>query len=180
MTVEIFSVPAKESEVSAVRRRIPIALVRLGINLSPDEIDTVVLLVSEVATNAVVHGSHRDDPTATLTVEVRLVPPLRRVRVLVLDAGRGRPRARVAGTDAEDGRGLFLVARLAADHGVELGADGRTIVWFEAPVADWPGATGPARRRTASDAPPRSGGGPRMERGGIPHGSDTPVGLRPA
>ncbi|MFB7614030.1 ATP-binding protein [Kitasatospora sp. NPDC056181] len=146
MTVEIFSAPARASEISRVRRHVPVALARLGITLPPDETDTVVLLVSELATNAVVHGSHRDDSTATLNVEFRFVRSLRRLRVLVLDTGRGRPCERKAGPDAEDGRGLFLVAQLATDHGTELGANGSTIVWFEVPVADEPVATPPGQR----------------------------------
>ncbi|WP_148641252.1 ATP-binding protein [Streptomyces sp. CB01881] len=52
MTVEIFSAPARAAEISGVRRHVPVALARLGITLPPNETDTVVLLVSELATNA--------------------------------------------------------------------------------------------------------------------------------
>lgn len=141
MTAESFSTPARASEISKVRQHVPVALAKVGVKLPPDETDTVVLLVSELATNAVVHGSNGDDPSATLTVEFTFIRRTRRLRVRVLDAGRGQPRRKIAGPEAEDGRGLFLVAQLAVAHGTEVAEGGRTIVWFEVPVATGPVGT---------------------------------------
>ncbi|MFC9328871.1 ATP-binding protein [Kitasatospora sp. NPDC057015] len=150
MTAESFSTPARASEISKVRRHVPVALAKVGVKLPPDDADTVVLLVSELATNAVVHGSHGDDPSATLTIEFTFIRPTRRLRVQVLDAGRGRPRRKIAGPEAEDGRGLFLVAQLAIDHGTEVVEGGGTIVWFEVPVATGPVGTEPGGRPSTS------------------------------
>ncbi|MBA9005082.1 MULTISPECIES: ATP-binding protein [Thermomonospora] len=87
------------------------------------ERETAVLLTSEVVTNGVVHG------TGPITVVV--LESDAGVRIEVTDAGSGSlPTLRESGTDAEGGRGLFLVDRLASrwDH-VRTGA-GLT-AWFE-------------------------------------------------
>ncbi|WP_110944826.1 ATP-binding protein [Streptomyces niger] len=90
--------------------------------------DDAVLCVSELATNAVRHG----------------VPPGRAfrlrlyqygddsgtVRIEVHDSGPGWPRTRSSphGADAEDGRGLLLVAALADKWGVDERNPGK-VVW---------------------------------------------------
>jgi anti-sigma regulatory factor (Ser/Thr protein kinase) len=84
--------------------------------------DTVALLVSEVATNALVHGAG--------AVRLRVVPLPRGVRVEVLDGSRTLPRRRAATLYDEGGRGIALVEAFAAAWGSELTADGKT-VWFE-------------------------------------------------
>ena len=53
------------------------------------------------------------------------------IRVEVTDlSGPGMPEPRPAGGDAEDGRGLQLVASLAARWGWRR-RGGRTVTWFE-------------------------------------------------
>jgi len=53
------------------------------------------------------------------------------VRVEVTDrGGRGVPQLRPCGGEAEDGRGLGLVAGLAASWGWRR-SGGRTVTWFE-------------------------------------------------
>ena len=83
-----------------------------------------LLLVSELATNAVRHAR------TEFAVEVR--PTTTGVRVAVTDDNPGRPRAPVVlpGPDAEGGRGLAIVGRLADRWGVEGDPPGKT-VWFE-------------------------------------------------
>jgi hypothetical protein len=55
------------------------------------------------------------------------------IRVEVSDrSGPGLPEPRPAGSDAEGGRGLQLVARLAARWGWRR-RGGRTVTWFELP-----------------------------------------------
>jgi len=56
------------------------------------------------------------------------------VRVEVTDrAGPGKPELRPAGRDAEGGRGLQLVAALAARWGTRR-RGGRRVTWFELKV----------------------------------------------
>ena len=84
--------------------------------------DTVELLVSEVATNALVHGAG--------DVRVRVVVLPGRVRVEVDDDSPHAPAPRSAGPTAEGGRGLALVTALSAQWGV-LSRPGSKTVWFE-------------------------------------------------
>jgi anti-sigma regulatory factor (Ser/Thr protein kinase) len=95
--------------------------------LPPDVREDVLLLVTELVTNAVRHAGV--GPDESLQVELRRWS--RRVRVGVADPGDGR--ARVAPQpDLTDtgGWGLVLVDRIAARWGVESGPS-RTYVWFE-------------------------------------------------
>jgi anti-sigma regulatory factor (Ser/Thr protein kinase) len=90
--------------------------------------DDAVLLVSEVFGNSVRHSSSGADGE-TVTVAVRAGDGM--VRVEVTDrAGPGTPRLRPAGHDAEGGRGLQLVADLAARWGWRR-RGGRLVTWFE-------------------------------------------------
>jgi anti-sigma regulatory factor (Ser/Thr protein kinase) len=87
----------------------------------------VLLLLTELVTNAVRHGGVRSEQS--LRVEVWRW--LRRVRVEVVDPGtrftRPRPGPR---RDESGGWGLFLVDRIADTWGVAR-APGGTCVWFE-------------------------------------------------
>jgi len=90
--------------------------------------DDAVLLVSEVFGNSVRH-SGSGAPGETVTVAVRAGDGM--VRVEVTDrAGPGTPWLRPAGRDAEGGRGLQLVAGLAARWGTRR-RGGRLVTWFE-------------------------------------------------
>lgn len=116
---DAFVVPSVPRSVSAVRRYAVGVCGDLG---RDEQCDVVALLVSEVATNAVVHG------TGEVRVVVTATP--RGVRVEVTDESTSLPVPREADTDAEGGRGLALVDALAARWGVLGRADGKT-VWFE-------------------------------------------------
>lgn len=111
-------VPSVPRSVSEVRR----FAIRMCGEYTEEVRDTVALLVSEVATNALVHG--RGD------VEVRVVPQEGVLRVEVADDDPALPRPRTAGTDAEGGRGLALVDALASAWGTTETAQGK-VVWFE-------------------------------------------------
>jgi anti-sigma regulatory factor (Ser/Thr protein kinase) len=89
--------------------------------------DGAVLLVSELFGNSVLH-SGSGAPGETVTVAVRVGDGM--VRVEVTDrAGPGTPELRPAGRDAESGRGLQLVAALAARWGTRR-RGGRMTTWF--------------------------------------------------
>jgi anti-sigma regulatory factor (Ser/Thr protein kinase) len=87
-----------------------------------------VLLVSEIFSNSVRH-SRSGASGETVTVAVIAGDGI--VRVEVTDrAGPGTPELRPAGRDAEGGRGLQLVAGLAARWGWRRRGR-RTMTWFE-------------------------------------------------
>jgi anti-sigma regulatory factor (Ser/Thr protein kinase) len=89
--------------------------------------DDVILLASEVATNAVVHTA--SGKGGTFTVVVR--PGDRAVRVEVHDGGSETPpKARSADELAGSGRGLAMIEALATRWGHLGNRDGR-VVWFE-------------------------------------------------
>jgi anti-sigma regulatory factor (Ser/Thr protein kinase) len=73
------------------------------------------LLVDELFANSIRHSGSRA-PGETVTVAVKTANDVIRVEVTDL-SGPGVPEPRPAGSDAEDGRGLLLVARLAARWG---------------------------------------------------------------
>jgi anti-sigma regulatory factor (Ser/Thr protein kinase) len=73
------------------------------------------LLVDELFANSIRH-SGSGAPGETVTVAVKTADDVIRVEVTDL-SGPGVPEPRPAGSDAEDGRGLLLVARLAARWG---------------------------------------------------------------
>ena len=86
---------------------------------------TVVLLVSEVVSNAVRHSEGPAD--ATISLEAKITG--QSVRVAVTDAGEGfTPRPRDPDRLGE-GYGLYLVDKAARRWGVE--GEGCTTVWFE-------------------------------------------------
>ena len=90
--------------------------------------DDAVLLASELFGNSVRHSSS-GLPGETVTVTVTACAGV--VRVEVTDrSGPGVPELRPAGDDAEGGRGLGLVAGLAARWGWRR-RGGRTVTWFE-------------------------------------------------
>ena len=96
------------------------ALLREHANgLGADRLDTAVLLISELVTNAVLHGSG----------EIRLIIDLagNDARFAVADEGEGTPVVRDA-PGPDGGWGLRLVGQLATRWGI---VDKRTQVWFE-------------------------------------------------
>lgn len=85
--------------------------------------DVVVLLVSELVTNALLHAG--TDFDVTLAYEHGVL------RVSVHDQASALPLPRVHSHDAlSTGRGLMLVEALARRWGVEQDDSGKT-VWFE-------------------------------------------------
>lgn len=94
-------------------------------HLADDVIATAALLLSELVTNACQHGA------GTITVAIACDGPA--IRIAVTDASPDGLTRRRAAPEAEQGRGLQIVATLAAAWGVRAatGADdpGKT-VWF--------------------------------------------------
>jgi anti-sigma regulatory factor (Ser/Thr protein kinase) len=115
-------VPSVPQSVARIRRHAAAcAAAHPGVDL-----DTLLLLVSEVATNALVHGSG--------DVRVRVLAAGDRLRVEVDDGSGSMPAPREARDDAEGGRGLALVQALATRWGADPRTGGKT-VWFELSAA---------------------------------------------
>jgi anti-sigma regulatory factor (Ser/Thr protein kinase) len=88
------------------------------------DVDTAVLLVSEVVTNAVLHA--RSD----LVVSVEDLGDT--VRVEVADLSPVSPRLHNFALESATGRGLRMLDRLAVGWGVDSRSDGGgKVVWFE-------------------------------------------------
>lgn len=128
------TLPAEAASVPAARRFVRNSLVGVGAAAASDEAET---LVSELATNAVLHAR------TPFTIEV--TRDGHTVRVCVLDLSPAMPRTRDYGTDATTGRGMRLVAAISADWGVQPQGAGKT-VWFDL-AADGASAVPPAQDR---------------------------------
>jgi anti-sigma regulatory factor (Ser/Thr protein kinase) len=98
--------------------------------LPPALQDDLSLLVTELVSNAVLHGGAADDRT----VQVEFRRDTHRIRVEVLDPGTAfKPPASPTNGDSSGGWGLFLVDRIAERWGVIPARTG-TCVWFELPA----------------------------------------------
>lgn len=93
---------------------------------APDQVDTAVLLLSEMLTNVLVHT----DSDALLLAEVTDGGDGRRIRIEVTDTGDDLPHPRRPGELASSGRGLLLIELLAHTWGVAPRGRGKSI-WFE-------------------------------------------------
>lgn len=111
---------AERSAPCSARHFVAEVLARLGHRGAT--LEDAQLLVTELATNAVVHAG------SPFSVIVRAEGA--RVRVSVSDTSTVRPTPRDDGPLAASGRGLRLVAALCADWGVDVNAAGKT-VWAE-------------------------------------------------
>jgi anti-sigma regulatory factor (Ser/Thr protein kinase) len=93
---------------------------------SEEQVDSAVLLMSEMLANVLVHT----DTDALVLAEAGGEKGERRIRVEVTDAGEDLPHRRRPGELASHGRGLVLIELLADEWGVEPRGVGKSI-WFE-------------------------------------------------
>lgn len=100
------------------RRHVRVALQEWGLD---ELIEPVVLLTSEVVTNVLLHSG--------TTMTVQLARDGDGVRVSVEDGSAVAPVRRRHSTTASTGRGVQLLASIAAEWGTEELAAGK-IVWF--------------------------------------------------
>jgi anti-sigma regulatory factor (Ser/Thr protein kinase) len=99
-----------------------------GLGLDASVFQSLILLVSEVVSNAVRHSAGpRESP-----IELRAEFTDGTVRITVTDAGGGfTPRPRDPAR-THDGYGLYLLEKVATSWGVD--SHGDTKVWFELPL----------------------------------------------
>lgn len=87
-----------------------------------DVSEVATLLVSELAGNAVRHGSGEFDVSVSRSAHT--------IRVSVHDSSPTAPTRKAVSVDAEGGRGIWLVEALAGRWGTEVQPGGKD-VWFE-------------------------------------------------
>ena len=112
-----------------VRRSIAADLMNRAV--SQDRIDDVVLVASELVSNAMVHADTRTDEELDVTWDVQ--PDY--VLVKVVDASPDLPMRRSTNDTDTRGRGLSIVAALALDWGVRRTTSGKQ-VWARVPTGN--------------------------------------------
>jgi serine/threonine-protein kinase RsbW len=119
-------VPAAPASVALVRARIGTDLDLVSVD--PAVIEDVLLVASELVTNAIRHGEPlAGDGGGEVTVAWQVDPQA--IVVRVTDAGgASRPKVRHPSAREIGGRGLALVEAIASRWGVE-DADDATTVW---------------------------------------------------
>ncbi|MCX5398391.1 SpoIIE family protein phosphatase [Streptomyces sp. NBC_00102] len=99
-----------------------------------EQVDSAVLMLSEMTTNVLVHT----DGNALMVAEVTGEQGERRLRVEVADGSDELPHKRRPGEMASSGRGLVLMEMLADNWGVDPRGEGKSI-WFELYESSEPG-----------------------------------------
>lgn len=122
---QAWAFPPEPSSTRKARQRVSTALAARQLQAAAS---TVALVVSELATNAVLH--------ARTPFEVRVDVRGDVVRVEVHDQAGQPPIRRYFSAEATSGRGLRLVEELCTAWGVAADADGGgKTVWAEVPLA---------------------------------------------
>jgi two-component sensor histidine kinase len=109
------------ASASAVRRELTLDLDVSGV--ASDIVDQVILVASELVTNAIRHCG--PDVRDTLDVSWAISPDS--ITITVADPSDELPRMRRAAPDAPNGRGLAIVTALAEDWGAERTATGKRV-----------------------------------------------------
>lgn len=130
-----FPVPAEEASVPLTRHAVRDRLLAQGMAgvRYQELVDDVLLIVSELVSNAVTHA-------AKLSPEVTTELAVRRgwVRVSVEDGDPYRPKALESDTGRTGGRGLLLVKSVTLQAGgvcdVERTGEGGKVIWASLPV----------------------------------------------
>ncbi|MBN0048628.1 ATP-binding protein [Streptomyces actuosus] len=128
-----FTAPAADSSVPQARHAVRDLLYHQGVPVSDDLVQGLLLIVSELVTNAVKHAA-----LLSPTVAVEVAVGAEWVRVSVEDNHPYRPTALEADHGQVGGRGLLLVREIAREAGgvcdVEHTAGGGKIVWVAVPL----------------------------------------------
>ncbi|MFC8240798.1 ATP-binding protein [Streptomyces chartreusis] len=129
-----FRLPRHPASVGLARRRVRDHLADWGHGPRDPALQDAVLLVSELATNVVRHGTapgfgSREHPQPEREFEVAVTALADGACLIeVSDGSRQEPRLRAVGEWEEAGRGLHVVENLAAAWGVwSRGRHGKTV-----------------------------------------------------
>ena len=113
--------PPEPESVPAARRFATSALR----GVSPDTLEAVELMVSELATNCIRHTDSGFELTITRSEGD--------IRIEATDGAGGRPRMRSPKPTEPSGRGLKIIDMLSAEWGVDQRAAAGKTVWFRVP-----------------------------------------------
>ncbi|WP_367326080.1 ATP-binding protein [Streptomyces sp. HUAS ZL42] len=128
-----FTAPSVDASVPQARHAVRDLLYRQGVPVSEDLVQGLLLIVSELVTNAVKHAALL---SPMLAVEVAVGAEW--VRVSVEDNHPYRPTALEADHGRTGGRGLLLVREITKEAGgacdVEHTASGGKVIWAALPL----------------------------------------------
>ncbi|MFD7900190.1 MULTISPECIES: ATP-binding protein [unclassified Streptomyces] len=127
------TLPSDPASVPAARRYVADLLTEWGLPGRAETADTVRLIVSELATNAV---QHTFGQSPTFTVEI-VLDRYEQLRVGVTDSHPRWPQRLPAAVQQDNGRGMVIVRSLAAEGGGEVSVtptpEGGKTVWIALP-----------------------------------------------
>ncbi|MFI6693779.1 ATP-binding protein [Streptomyces sp. NPDC050433] len=133
------TLPSDPASVPEARRYVARVLTEWGLPADADTAETVRLIISELATNAVQHTFGRS-PTFTIDVTLERDEEL---CVGVTDSHPRWPQRLPAAVQQDNGRGMVIIRSLTAEYGGRLSvtptADGGKTVWITLP---WTAGTG--------------------------------------
>ncbi|MCB5906051.1 ATP-binding protein [Streptomyces pinistramenti] len=145
-----FTTPPEAASVPQARHAVRELLDDQQVPVAPAILDGLLLIVSELVTNAVQHAA-----LLSPEIAVQLTIGADRLRVAVEDSHPCRPKALEADEDDVGGRGLWLVKVITAEVGgtcdVVHTADGGKAIWAELPLSPLP--AGPPRPTSPPTAP---------------------------
>lgn len=110
------TLPSDPASVSAARSYVVGTLVEWGLSADTEVADTIRLIVSELATNAVQH-TFGQSPTFTVDIELDRDEHL---RIGVTDSHPRFPKRLPAAVQQDNGRGMVIIRWLAAECGGKL------------------------------------------------------------
>ncbi|MFG2783770.1 ATP-binding protein [Streptomyces prunicolor] len=110
------TLPSDPASVSAARTYVVGTLAEWGLPADTEAADTIRLIVSELATNAVQH-TFGQSPTFTVDIELERDE---RLRIGVTDSHPRFPKRLPAAVQQDNGRGMVIIRWLAAECGGKL------------------------------------------------------------
>jgi anti-sigma regulatory factor (Ser/Thr protein kinase) len=134
------SIASNPAELATARRFTESRLAEWGIGSVSE---AVVLVVSELATNAMIHGHAK--------AELRLILDGSVLRVEVRDSSTTVPQVKEYSETATTGRGMVIVQALSSSWGANVGAGGK-VVWCE---LDTGHAREPSQSKASAGQPPQ-------------------------
>ncbi|MFC9618631.1 ATP-binding protein [Streptomyces sp. NPDC056930] len=127
------TLPSDPVSVSSARRYVAGVLTEWGLVIDTEFADSIRLIVSELATNAV---QHTFGQSPTFTVDLRLERE-EQLHLGVTDSHPRWPRRLPAAVQQDNGRGMVIIRCLAKECGGRLTvtptADGGKTVWIALP-----------------------------------------------
>ncbi|MGP9022164.1 ATP-binding protein [Streptomyces sp. BR1] len=127
------TLPSDPASVSAARKYVAGVLAEWGLASDGETADTIRLIVSELATNAV---QHTFGQSPTFTVDMRLECD-EQLHIGVTDSHPRWPKRLPAAVQQDNGRGMVIIRWLAAECGGRLSVtptpEGGKTVWIALP-----------------------------------------------